>query len=265
LDNQLDFVDVQSFDCLIQAVRTHHHPHLLSCQQCLQSMTAAIELYQGELLAGLVIDEPEFTNWLRHAADTALSCCHADVEASCRPCFAGTPLGRGPGWAQRHLALQPWAESAHRKLMLCLAARGEQGALRAHYQQFQTTLETELGLAPSPQTVQFFRSLDDVSNLDPLIRLVVAADHPEPLRRLSPPTIQWSAAVTAQLYGFPNWTRLSRDVGRMCTAAPSDRRTKRSSRRSDRDGWCRSDARLAQGWHSNCCRLYRRRLFCFTE
>lgn len=212
LDNQLDFVDVQSFDCLIQAVRTHHHPHLLSCPHCLQSMTAAVELYQGELLAGLVIDEPEFTNWLRHAADTRYHTAILALEHLADHALLTHHWAQAQGWAQRHLALQPWAESAHRKLMLCLAARGEQGALHAHYQQLQTTLETELGLAPSPQTVQLFRSLDDVSNLDSLIRQVIAADHPEPLPAFSPPTLQWSAAVTARLYGFfqldtPFWGR----------------------------------------------------------
>jgi DNA-binding SARP family transcriptional activator len=55
---------------------------------------------------------------------------------------------------QRVLALDNYLEVAHRELMRCYARQGDAGRARRHFGQLGDLLRTELGTAPSPETVR---------------------------------------------------------------------------------------------------------------
>lgn len=55
---------------------------------------------------------------------------------------------------RRVIALDSYAETAHRGLMRSLAHQGETSAALAHYQRFVELLANELGIAPTPETAK---------------------------------------------------------------------------------------------------------------
>jgi hypothetical protein len=63
---------------------------------------------------------------------------------------------RGIQSARRTLAQEPWQESAHRQLMVMLARSGQRHAAIAQYLTCRRTLLEEIGVYPSPETVDLF-------------------------------------------------------------------------------------------------------------
>ncbi len=58
-------VDVLTFETKLREVAAHDHPALATCDSCLSALRKAIACYQGELLAGLSLDDaPAFEEWL---------------------------------------------------------------------------------------------------------------------------------------------------------------------------------------------------------
>ncbi len=146
----------------VHALRAAYHavqqtPESAAAQAALSD---ALELYRGPLLAGFSLPGcPEFEEWQRiqqeHWHTLALSAW--DLQ---------TAYHRQRGeWAaaiacaRRALELEPWRESAHRQVMLLLTLQGERdGALR-QYEQCRRLLETELGVAPAPETEALYRRI----------------------------------------------------------------------------------------------------------
>ena len=124
---------------------------------------AAVDLYQGDLLAGFFItDAPEFERWLeeerwqlrREAAAAAWSVAERvrehDVDAAAR-------------YAARACALDPFNEEAVRRLMTLLAGAGHRASALQIYNNFARLLERELDTAPSDET----RALADTLRTPP--------------------------------------------------------------------------------------------------
>ncbi|MEW6368620.1 MAG: tetratricopeptide repeat protein [Acidobacteriota bacterium] len=126
----------------------------------IEALTAAIDLYRGDLLDGLFIeDAPEFEDWLsiererfRHLAETALASLTvlhrqrgaSDIALLC---------------ARRLLAINPWNESAHRTLMEMLVLTGQRGAALSHYETCRRSLAEELRTSPSKETTELFERI----------------------------------------------------------------------------------------------------------
>jgi len=130
----------------------------------LHRLDAAINLYQGEFLAGLQInDAPEFEEWqlivqeqLHQQFMLALSTLqrhHAEQGNWLE--LAAT--------ASRQLAVVPWTESAHRNLIHAFAAQGERNAALKQYAECRRILREELGVEPSLATQEFADRLLDQS------------------------------------------------------------------------------------------------------
>ena len=119
----------------------------------LTRLTAALDLYQGEFLAGFYLgDAPEFDEWqiltqeqLHEQAMGALNLLQqryaeqghwAELAAA----------------ARRQLALVPWQESAHRNLIQALAAQGQREAALEQYARCLAVLQAELGIEPTAAT-----------------------------------------------------------------------------------------------------------------
>jgi len=143
---------------LIAAYRAAQHaPDSPAVQTALG---AALELYRGSLLAGFSLAGcPEFEEWLRiqqeHWHMLALNAWELQTAYH-------RQRGEWPAavaGARRVLELEPWRESAHRQVMLLLALQGERdGALR-QYEACRRFLQTELGVAPAPETEALYRRI----------------------------------------------------------------------------------------------------------
>jgi DNA-binding SARP family transcriptional activator len=115
-----------------------------------ESLTEAVELYRGEFMLSVQLDDcPDFEIWLV----TERERWHTRV-ASALECLVGyhTRNGefqKGLLFASRLLALDPWREEAHRQLMLLLSLTDQRTAALAQYDACQRILAQELGVEPS--------------------------------------------------------------------------------------------------------------------
>lgn len=119
-----------------------------------------MSLYQGELLAGSVIDDaPLFEEWLigererlQQLALRALY--HLAVHYTEAGAYAA-----GIAAAERLLALAPWQEEAHRQLMRLLAVDGRRSAALAQYDLCRRLLSEELGIDPTEETTALYEQI----------------------------------------------------------------------------------------------------------
>ena len=126
------------------------------------SLMQAVDLVQGELLAGFTLDgSPEFELWLvsererlRQQAVQAVTTLIDRLEQSGRHADA-IP------YAEKWVALMPWREMAHRQLMRCYAAAGQREAALGQFAQCQRILEDELAVEPSAETVALYKQIRD--------------------------------------------------------------------------------------------------------
>jgi DNA-binding SARP family transcriptional activator len=62
-------------------------------------------------------------------------------------------------YARRKIELEPWRESAHRRLMRALALSGQPGEALHHYEICRAELAQEMGVGPSAETVQLYERI----------------------------------------------------------------------------------------------------------
>lgn len=124
-----------------------------------ESLERAAALYQGDLLAGLVLDEPPFEEWLigererlRELALEAL----AKLLAHQR---RGGAAESAVATALRLLSLDPLQEAVHRALMRCYSELGRRGAALRQYQACVSALQRELGIEPDAETKALYQEI----------------------------------------------------------------------------------------------------------
>jgi DNA-binding SARP family transcriptional activator len=146
LDPRTVEVDVARFETLVR-------------QDTPEALERAATLYQGDLLAGLAVDEAPFEEWLvsqrerlRELALEAL----ARLLAHHRRHGALEPAVHA---AIRLLALDPLQEPVHRALMRLYLGLGRRGAALRQYQHCVDVLRRELGLDPEPETKTLYQEI----------------------------------------------------------------------------------------------------------
>lgn len=124
-----------------------------------QSLADAVDLYRGELLAGLGTEDTAFDAWLltrrEHVREKA-------IQALARLLEHQRGQGRDDdaiATAMRLLAMDRTQEAVHRSLMRLYAQRGRRGAALRQYQACLTALEQELGVPPEDETRMLYREL----------------------------------------------------------------------------------------------------------
>jgi DNA-binding SARP family transcriptional activator/predicted ATPase len=127
-----------------------------------QRLEEALDLYRGPFLAGFSLkDSPSFEDWslvmreaLQREALNALDGLaemyesHGEYERACE-------------YATWHVAMAPWREDAHRRLMRLLALRGQRGAALAQYDACRIALAEELKVEPGPETTDLYERIRD--------------------------------------------------------------------------------------------------------
>lgn len=125
-----------------------------------EALEEAVELYRGDLLDGVVVDEPDFEAWLltererlREMAIAALARLLTQYQAS------PGAIDRAIQTGFRLLALDPCQEPVHRTLMRLYAGQGRHAAALRQYQFCVTTLRRELNTEPDPETRRVYREM----------------------------------------------------------------------------------------------------------
>lgn len=154
------YCDVTAFISRLQQCSSHAHVELAQCPACLAQLRQAVELYQGEFLAGFAIaDSAPFEEWRRskqeqfhlQALDALTTLANIDEAAGA--------WQQAQQYARRQLGLEPWREEAHRQLMRLLVRQEQRAAAIAQYQSCRQVLQAELGVEPSSATTHLYEQI----------------------------------------------------------------------------------------------------------
>jgi DNA-binding SARP family transcriptional activator len=147
--------DVAIFYAALSAVEAHRHYAAASCGVCVEHLRAALELWRGELLPGFSFDgSSPFKEWLlvererlRNQLFSLLDILVAHHER-CDETSMATALLR------RWLALEPWHEEAHLRLMAALARAGQRTLALRQFERYRVSMAADLGAEPSPAALR---------------------------------------------------------------------------------------------------------------
>jgi DNA-binding SARP family transcriptional activator len=146
LDRDAAHVDVAEFERLLASGTT-------------EALERASALYRGDLLMGLVVDEPLFEEWLvgerERLRELALDG-FARLLAQQRKAGATEAALRT---GLKLLTLDPLQEAVHRTLMRLYAAVGRRGTALRQYQQCVNVLQRDLGVEPEAETKQLYQEI----------------------------------------------------------------------------------------------------------
>ena len=125
---------------------------------CIEAMTQAATLYQGDFLSDLLVENAApFEGWRLQQQEAYHWRMLALLERLTNYYMWNTDhqgdYQIAEQYARWQLNLEPWAETAHYQLMEILAKTGQQAAALAQYETCRQLLAEELNTTPSPQTV----------------------------------------------------------------------------------------------------------------
>lgn len=162
------WIDVVTFETAITTFRKSDTP----TAQDYARLGTAVGHYRGDLLEGFYIDDaPEFEEWLLLQRERLR---HMALEALEQLAIHYTNQGDYPNairYTQRLLALEPWLESSHRRLMRLLARQGQYNAALKQYETCRSALATELGVAPMPETAALYERIRQLRRRPPRLHL----------------------------------------------------------------------------------------------
>jgi adenylate cyclase len=144
-------LDTLDFRRLVEASSSNHPPG----DQNLNCLEQAVALYRGDFLEAFGLDDSaEYEAWLllrrEHYRTLALDALQRLAEAA----LLAADYEQAKAYARRAIALEPWREAAHCQLMRALALQGRRAEAFAQLAACRETLERELGVEPSPATLQ---------------------------------------------------------------------------------------------------------------
>lgn len=153
-------VDVQQFTSLIEACAVHDHDQLERCTVCLERLQQAADLYRGDFLAHFIVDDSaEFEEW-RCILQEQLHLQAVDLfETLANAAELARDTLRTQQYIEAQLQLEPWLESAHRRMMQLWMRQGQRGSAIAQYHRLRQILEAELGVEPEPRTVELYEQI----------------------------------------------------------------------------------------------------------
>ncbi|MCE7984356.1 MAG: hypothetical protein DYG89_24545 [Caldilinea sp. CFX5] len=153
-------VDVEQFRHHLAAPRTHGHTPDEVCNACLEPLTAAIDLYQGDFLAGFTLSDcPEFDDWQFFHTDSLRRELTGALEKLVRLHRERGEYETAITYARRWLLVDSLHEPVHRLLMQLYAWAGQQAAALRQYQECVRLLNEELGVEPEPETAAIFEAI----------------------------------------------------------------------------------------------------------
>jgi predicted ATPase/DNA-binding SARP family transcriptional activator len=166
------WVDAHHFQELVAKNQVHEHREEGLCTSCLVALTEAVEVYNGELMAGFgLADAPGFDEWLffeRESLQQVLATVLQTLIHHNRDQRQNEPAVE---YGRRWLALDPLHEPAHRGLMRSYAWSGQRAAALRQYEECVRLLDDELGVAPEAETTALYEMIR-TKRLEPPVGIV---------------------------------------------------------------------------------------------
>jgi len=124
-----------------------------------EALERAAELYGGDLLAGIVVNEPSFEEWLRGERQRLREGLMAVLSRLMAVYRQTGDADRAIQIALRLVVLEPLEEDAHRMLMRLYMDKGRRAAALQQYQSCVEVLQRELGAEPAAETRTLYREI----------------------------------------------------------------------------------------------------------
>ena len=114
----------------------------------------AIEIYQGEFLAGFSVkDAFVFEEWAFAERERIREQVMEGLEQLVKDATRWEDWANGIDYANRLLSMEPWRESAHRQLITLHMQAGRRDAAIEQFERCKAILNEELGVEPSAATL----------------------------------------------------------------------------------------------------------------
>jgi WD40 repeat protein/DNA-binding SARP family transcriptional activator len=153
-------IDAAQFAMLLSACARHVHQALERCPSCLERLRQVVELYRGEFLHGLTIqDSLPFEEWRRIKQEQFHIQTLAALGHLASAAEAVNDFSQAHRYASRQLELEPWRETAHRQIMRVLARQGARSAAIAQYRACRQVLQSEFGAEPETETTALYENI----------------------------------------------------------------------------------------------------------
>jgi DNA-binding SARP family transcriptional activator len=114
----------------------------------------ALELYQGDLLAGVFIADvsADFEHWLEDERRRLRRLAAAAAWSTVQSAEVTGDLARAAVWARKGVELAPDDEASVRRLIRILDRKGDRAGALSVYEAFRLRLASEYDAVPSPET-----------------------------------------------------------------------------------------------------------------
>ncbi|MCL4264664.1 MAG: hypothetical protein KJ069_15680 [Anaerolineae bacterium] len=144
---------VAEFRRCLAAVQAHQHLPRDLCPDCLENLSRAAALYQGDFLAGFTLpDAPDFDEWQFWQRETLQRDCAWVLEQLAAYHAEQAQPKTAIAYARRWVHLDPLHEPAQQQLICLYLTWGQLAAAHRQYQCFRQHLAEELGTAPTAWT-----------------------------------------------------------------------------------------------------------------
>jgi len=156
------WLDVDAFRSYVAECQSRRHAASEMCSECLSSLTAAVELYRNDFMAGFTLrDSPDFDDWQLFQAEGLRRELAGALEKMVRYHAAQGEFEVAIRYARRWLRLDPTHEPAHRELMHLYHWSGQRSAALHQYRECVSILEDELGIAPEEETTALYQAIQE--------------------------------------------------------------------------------------------------------
>lgn len=163
------WMDTNVFTDYIQSSKAHPHVELHHCQECINQLEEAVDLYRGDLLYDLVLNEVTgFQEWAVFNRERYFRNMIDALKALSKAYFQRSNFDQAYKFAWRYVEMAPLEESAHRMLMRLLTRSGRRNAALQQYQLCKSIISRELGIEPSPETQYLY---SQILNNQPIDRI----------------------------------------------------------------------------------------------
>ncbi|NOK62537.1 MAG: hypothetical protein GFH23_1086666n25 [Chloroflexi bacterium AL-N1] len=174
------WLDLAILESHLTTLQDQFHKQATQHATLITQLQAALALYQTPFLEGFSLnDSAPFEEWVTikrewlHQQIINVSGQLIDRLLEQKNYRHVEPLIR------QRLALDSLDEDAHHQLIHTLASTGQRNAALTHYQNYCQLLETELGVAPSPQTTALYKGI----LTDSRSTLALTNEHTAPIER----------------------------------------------------------------------------------
>lgn len=163
------WMDTNTFTDYIQSTKTHPHVELHHCQDCINQLEEAVDLYRGDLLYDLVLNEVTgFQEWVVFNRERYFRNMIDVLKALSKAYFQRSNFDQAYKFAWRYVEMAPLEESAHRMLMRLFTRSGRRNAALQQYQLCKSIISREIGIEPSPETQYLY---SQILNNQPIDRI----------------------------------------------------------------------------------------------